>query len=169
MLLFLTLVQSFLLSPLPMAEDHDFHISKVLVEYNEPEKALQVSMHLFIDDLEEALRVRGKDSLFICTSNEAPNAEQYMAEYIKKNFELYVDGEKQEYSFLGKEIADDMAGVWCYLEALNVNAIKELKIKNSLLLELFDDQKNIVSVIGPQRKKGVLLLERNAHTSSIDY
>lgn len=30
-----------------------------MVEYNEKEKSLQISVHLFIDDLEESLKKRG--------------------------------------------------------------------------------------------------------------
>ena len=35
---------------------HTVHVSKTMVEYNEKEKSLQISVHLFIDDLEESLK-----------------------------------------------------------------------------------------------------------------
>ncbi len=148
---------------------HKFHVSKCLVEFNESEQALQISMHLFTDDLELALSQQGADSLFICTRMEKPDAERYMAEYIQKNFLLEVNGEPVEYEFLGKEPSEDLLGVWCYLEILDVKTVEELKITNNILLEVYDDQKNVISIIGPNRRKGMMLLQRGQSTEEVTF
>ncbi|MCO6478402.1 MAG: hypothetical protein J5I94_17360 [Phaeodactylibacter sp.] len=140
--------------------DHDFHVSKCLVEYNEGERALQMSLHLFIDDLEEALRRQGKDNLFICTRKEDQQAETYIYRYLQQNFRFEVDGKERDYVFIGKEVSEDLAAVWCYLEITGVSSLKELKVNNSILMEVFDDQKNLVSVNGPGRKQGLLLFQK---------
>ena len=36
-----------------------------MVEYNEKEKSLQISVHLFIDDLEESLKKEGTNSILL--------------------------------------------------------------------------------------------------------
>lgn len=148
---------------------HKFHVSKCLVEFNEEEQALQMSMHIFLDDLEEALRRKGADDLFICTKMEAKNAEEFMAQYIAKNFVLEVNGKPLEYNFLGKEPSEDLQGVWCYMEILNVTSIKDLKITNNILLEVYDDQKNVISIIGPDRRKGMMLLQRGQSTEKVSF
>lgn len=142
------------------AGDHDFHVSKCLVEYNEQEQALQMSLHLFIDDLEEALRRQGADKLFICTKKEDPRAEAHIYRYLQQHFSFEANGEKRDYTFIGKEVSEDLAAVWCYLEITGLTRLENLKVANSLLMEVFDDQKNLVSVAGPGRKQGLLLFQK---------
>jgi hypothetical protein len=148
---------------------HKFHVSKCLVEFNEPEQALQMSMHIFLDDLEEALRKKGADDLFICTKMESEDAEVHMSQYVANNFIIEVNGEVLEYEFLGKEPSEDLQGVWCYLEILNVTSVKNLKITNNILLEVYDDQKNVISIIGPDRRKGMMLLQRGQSSEEVSF
>lgn len=153
----------------PGSNAHDFHVSKCLIEYNEQEKALQISLHVFIDDLEEALRRQGADELFICTKKEAANAEKYIGRYLKQNFVLEVNGRQAEYNFLGKEISDDLMAVWCYMEVLEVDHMEQLAVTNKILTEVFDDQKNIVSVFGPGNQKGLLLFQKGKSRESVSF
>jgi hypothetical protein len=46
---------------------HAFHVSKAVVEYNPGEQAIQVSMHLFLDDLEAALKQTHPEPLYLCS------------------------------------------------------------------------------------------------------
>lgn len=132
---------------------HEFHLSKCQIDYNTEEHALQISMHLFIDDFEEALKKEVTDKLYICTKKEHNDAEKYIADYLNQNFQLEVDGEAVSYNFIGKEPSEDLLGVWCYLEVENISSIKKLNVKNKVLMESFEDQKNIVSVNGPNQKQ----------------
>ena len=142
------------------AGDHDFHVSKCLVEYNEGEQALQMSLHLFIDDLEEALRRQGADKLFICTNKEDEQAEQYILRYLKQHFRFEVNGQERDYTFIGKEVSEDLAAVWCYLEIADVSGLKNLQVSNSIMMDVFDNQKNLVSITGPGGKQGLLLFQK---------
>ena len=141
-------------------EDHDFHVSKCLLEYNEGEQALQMSLHLFIDDLEEALRRQGADKLFICTNKEDEQAEQYIYRYLKQHFRFEVNGQERGYTFIGKEVSEDLAAVWCYLEITDVSGLKALQVSNNILMDVFDNQKNLVSITGPGGKQGLLLFQK---------
>jgi hypothetical protein len=168
-----SMIQVLLLSLLPNiptgAELHAFHLSKCLLEYNEREKAIQISMHIFLDDLEDALRLEGHDQLFICTKKEAPEAEQHMEAYLRKHFQLVVNGQEMNYNFLGKEASDDLMGAWCYIEVENIQQLQELEVKNSILMELFDDQKNVVHLVGPNQKRGVLLFQKGRDREKIAF
>lgn len=148
---------------------HDFHVSKCMVEYDAEEQALQISLHLFIDDLEEALRQQGADNLFICTEEESEKAEYYIQQYLLQNFRFAVNGKTVDYQFLGKEISDDLAAVWCYLYIPEVNSLKELSVTNKILTEVYDDQKNIVSVFGPDDQRGLLLFQKGKNTESVSF
>jgi hypothetical protein len=117
-----------------------------MVEYNEKEKSLQISVHLFIDDLEESLKNQGYTGLFICTERESGQAEKHIESYLRKNLTFSINGKLTNYTFIGKEGSSDMSAV-----------IKTINIKNSLLIREFDDQKNLVHVIGPNKKEGTII------------
>lgn len=148
---------------------HEFHLSKSLMEYNQEEKALQVSMHIFLDDLEEALRKQGKDQLYICTTKESEDAEMHLEAYLRDHFKITINGQAVEYNFLGKEASEDYQAAWCYVEVENISELKEIEVVNDLLLEVFDDQKNVIQLIGPNKKRGVLLLQKGRTKEKVSF
>ncbi len=149
-----------LAKPLPVLPAHDFHISKCQIKYSEQEQTLQISLHIFIDDLEQALAEQGVDQLAIGSELEKEDAEKYIQRYIKQCFRMTVDEEKVDYTFIGKETTKDLAAIWCYLEVEAVSEFQELIITNNLLLELFEDQKNIIHIVGPKKQEAYLMLEK---------
>lgn len=124
--------------------DHQFHISKTQIAYSETDNALQVSMHVFIDDLEEALRRRGKDKLFINTEKETIEADSSIVEYLSDVFSISIGDKALPFTFIGKESSDDLQAIWCYLEFEKVGTFDQLTIENGLLMEVYDDQKNMI-------------------------
>ncbi len=149
---------------------HDFHVSKCLIAYSASDQALQISLHLFIDDLEAALIKGGAPAdLRLCTRAEHEEAETYLQRYLGRHFRLTVNGAAIRPEFLGKEISDDLQAVWCYLEAPVTADLRSLGLTNSLLLDVFDDQKNLVRVEGPGGQSGLLVFERGRTADSIDF
>lgn len=130
----------------PPMDLHEFHLSKTTINYDSEERAIQISTSIFIDDLELSLKDLGHDSLKLCTRKEKEDAERYVHDYLNKHLVLNVDGMDISLSFLGKEQSDDLAAVWCYLEAYDVPNFKEISISNTILTSTFDDQKNITMV-----------------------
>lgn len=149
--------------------NHEFHISKCQIDYNEEEKALQITVHLFIDDLEEALRQQGADKLFICTEKEDEKAEAYIYKYFQQRFKIRLEDEEINYTFLGKEMSEDMIAVWCYLEVENIESIDKMHIKNGMLMEAFEDQKNIISIVGPNKSKGYFLFDKGKNEETVSF
>ncbi len=148
---------------------HEFHLSKCLIEYNESEQALQISMHIFIDDLETALKLQGAEQLQLCTDKEDPEAETYLARYLQQQFSLTVNEQAAKYDFLGKETSDDLAAVWCYMEITGINQLQQVEVENRVLMDAFDDQKNIINIIGPNKKQGYFMFEKGKSTESVNF
>ena len=73
---------------LSFTSSHDFHVSKCLIKYDENSESIQISMHIFLDDLENAIAKRGGPSLFIGTKKEAQNAGDFIIEYIVDQFKI---------------------------------------------------------------------------------
>lgn len=148
---------------------HDFHLSKCLIEYNMTDKAIQISMQIFIDDLEEALRKEGADNLALCTEKEAPDAEVHFKRYLTKHFRLSLNGKEATYNYLGKEISDDLQSLWCYLEIEQVTNLREIKVSNDILMEIFDDQQNIINVKGPGNQGGMWLFKKGKSSDVVSF
>jgi len=147
---------------------HEFHLSKCDINYNEEEKALQISLRIFIDDLEEAIAaVLKEDNLKLCTSKEAVNADSILVVYLSENLKVDVDNVKHQISYVGKEVSDDLLAVWCYFEVLDVAPQKAISIENKILIETFDDQSNVVSLKYSKDKKDYFLLQKGETSGTL--
>ncbi len=149
---------------------HEFHVSKCLVEYKSDNAELQISMNIFIDDLETALASRGVEQLFIGTEKESEEADDYIEKYIDQVFQIEINAQGlADPTFLGKEVSDDLTSIWCYMQIPMAQPVQSLKVKNSILLETFDDQKNITSIVGPENKKDSFMSIRGDNVKEVSY
>ncbi len=137
---------------------HDFHVSTTDIEYMADREQVQIVMHLFIDDLELALQRAGAPKLLIGTPNELPQTGQHLSNYLEKNFRLYWNGDYLPTGMLGYEMSDDMQALWVYLQANTAMDMKSIEVQNSVLTEIYEDQKNIVKVTSAQAKKRATFL-----------
>ncbi len=149
--------------------NHKFHVSKCLIEYQVQEKSLQISLHIFIDDLEIALENLGATNLHLCTAKENPKSEEYLFKYLKEKFKVEINRQPVDFQWIGKEISDDLAGVWCYMEVSNVEKFNSLQVANKVLLDIFDDQKNIVRIKGPNGKEGFLMFAKGDEMEDVKF
>lgn len=132
---------------------HDFHISKCNINYHEESRSVQIVLHVFIDDLEMVLDKNGYKNLHLCTDKEIPEAEQYMNDYLLNELNIFIDGEPSAPEFLGKEVSEDLIAVWCYYEIYDVAFPSSIALSNTIMMNEFDDQKNIINVeVNSERK-----------------
>ena len=158
LLLFTNLLGTRVPAPLPA---HDYHVSKTNVRYVADRAQVQVEMHVFVDDLEEALRDAGAPRLDLGSDTEAAESGRYLTAYLEKHFKLTLNEEALATYLVGYELEDDMHGLWIYLAADEVAPPETMGVENSVLTEYFADQKNIVKLFnGPQRVT-TLLMSRN--------
>ena len=148
---------------------HDFHLSRTTVNYDSEEQAIQISTSIFIDDLELSLQGWGHDSLKICTHKEKEEAESLMHKYLSQHLTLEVNGKKLTTEFLGKEPSDDLMAVWCYLEIYDVAPFEEISITNTILTELFDDQKNITMLQLDKERVAHILFTTDKTSENVEY
>ncbi len=140
---------------------HDFHVSRCEIVYRTATQSLEIVQHIYVDDLELALKEDFEGPIHLCTELEIDSAETLVKEYISQHFALSTGSGPIKLTFLGKETGDEPLGMWVYLEATNVTLTGELTISYNLLCEFFDDQKNIVSFQIDNNKKQMFLLDKN--------
>ncbi len=148
---------------------HKYHVGKCLIDYNEQEKALQVSVFMFLDDLEAALRAKGADKLFLCTERENEHAETNVEKYLNQHLKFEVNGTEQPYVFIGKESSEDLLGVWCYVEIADIRSLEKIYFKNDLLMDLYDDQKNVIIFKGPNNKEASFLFQKGKAEKTLEF
>ena len=148
---------------------HAFHISKTDMTFKAQEKALQITMHLFIDDLELALEKQGNKKLFAGTEREAPTANDLIFKYLQSHFSLKLNTKDAAYQWIGKEVTSDKQALWVYLEVKNVKELRNIFVENKVMTDVFNDQKNIVQINVPSKKQGYFLLDRSKTSDSASF
>ena len=127
-----------------LAKIHPFHVSVCEIYHNAETKSLEISMKIFIDDLELAIRESGIVSFELLEVAEK-NVDKIPLEYYLKNqFEISVNDKALELDFVGFEFDQD--AILCYFEGKRVRKISSIKIKNAIITEVFDDQINLTHV-----------------------
>ncbi len=132
---------------------HDFHLSRCEINYETATGDIQIAAHIFIDDLESALKQTGAKSLFIATPKESSDCNTSIEKYINQKLKIKVGNKILSATLLGKETSEDMIAIWCYLEIPNIKNIDALEVENKILNEMFNDQKNIVDFTINKKKK----------------
>ena len=150
-LIFLLLACTMTLSFIP--SDHAFHISRWEVNYETASGDIQISGHLFIDDLEAAIARTGKTGLRIGTQDEDATADSQIEKYLLSKVIFTAGLSSVTPVMLGKELSRDKLAVWCYLEVQGAKNVGNISISNTILTDVYNDQKNIVDFTVDKRKK----------------
>ena len=62
---------------------------------------------------------------------------------------------KKKLEYIGRE--PELDATWLYVEIPNAQQVKGFTFFNTIMLELFDDQTNLVNIIYPSAKKTILM------------
>ena len=123
---------------------HPFHVSVCEIDYDSESKSLEITHHLFLDDLEQALRRVYDPRLDIINPSDPEKRDQYVNDYIMKHFSVEVNGKATEAKFLGFELEQD--ALYGYVEIDGVKKLNDITVTNDIMTELFDDQINLVHI-----------------------
>ena len=148
---------------------HEYHVATTTINYDEKTRAFQIVVHAFIDDLEAALRERGHDRLFLGTERETPEAETYLRNYLDANFALDTGDDALRWQWVGHETSEDLNALYIYLEVPDVDLPPAMNVEMPLLTEIYDDQRNMIHVTGPDGLAGYLLLYREYDRETIKF
>ena len=130
------------------------------IEYNKEEASLQIITRLFYDDLEDVLRERYSEDLRVDATSDQEELDVYIKKYLKRKIKIKVNGEEKILSYLGKEYEDDY--VVCYIEVTDIPSIQTLELENTVLMDAFPEQKNMIHTDILGKKKSLLLVDGNA-------
>lgn len=123
---------------------HDIHVSKTEVHYKSDLAVLQLSVHIFVDDLELHLEEQGYTALKLNTLKEHIDGDQAVHAYLDKHLIFKSNDKVLQTELIGKEASEDLSAIWCYVE-IPLEGLDKLSLENTILLDIHDDQRNLVS------------------------
>jgi len=133
---------------------HKFYVSVNQIDYVQKKKALEITSRIFIDDIDLALEKKYGKKFYLGTSKETSESLDFLKKYLKEKFSIKVNEQQKEIIFLGKEIEENV--LICYLTIKDVEKVNSLEIKNTILMELYDQQ-HIFHTNISGNKKSILL------------
>lgn len=132
---------------------HAFHTSLTEMRYNAKSKGFEVSLRVFTDDLEKVISRDNQNKKIVIENNDKNDA--LVEQYVKKHFMLVnATNQLKAIQYVGKEKEGD--ATWIYLEVPVNEPIVGLKLKNDVLIDMFEDQTNIVNVFVKDDKKSFI-------------
>ncbi|PHI19630.1 hypothetical protein CEQ90_12220 [Lewinellaceae bacterium SD302] len=159
-----------LLLPLAIAPPaHEFHVSKTNIRYAAEREQVQVEMHIFLDDLEKALADAGAPDLYIGTEQELPQTPKVIARYLEKSFKVNWNGEELPTGLLGYEMSDDLQALWIYLAADSRMPPQKVTVEQTVLTEIYGDQRNMLKVFDGNGKSNTLLTSREHPVAEFEF
>lgn len=130
--------------PLLAFSMHKYYVSLCEIEYIAAQQSLQITLGVIIEDLEFTLNKNTGKQLNLASKTEIENVDAYFKKYLDEHLSIAVNSKNRAYKYLGKEYDGDV--VRFYLEITDVKELKSIEITNNVLIETFNDQKNIVKI-----------------------
>lgn len=143
---------------------HPIHISVMEIHYNEQKSNFEIAVKIFADDLEDGIRDIGATKIKLNQGQESENADDWIKKYLKQNLNIVINDQQLDVQFSGKEYEE--YAVWSYLEVGNLTEINSLKIENTILQDLYEDQKNLIHFY--KNKKRIQTSIFNHHKTEIE-
>lgn len=139
---------------------HKYYVSLTQIDYNEKSKSLQITMNVFIDDMEATLNNTFNKQFNLYTEKEPKDSDKYFEDYVKKHFKVSLEDKEMNYNYIGKKYEGDV--VFIYLEIEHVDDVKTIQIVNNMLMEFFELQKNLIKLKVKGKFDSLMLTKGNA-------
>jgi hypothetical protein len=120
---------------------HKFYLSNTSIVFNAQNRAIEITSKIFTDDLEHAIEAQcyRYNSLY----PQTPEVFELVKKYISEKLSLQVGGRDVVLNFIGYSVDNDMTTLFIEGNYFDPHSVI---VNNTILLELFGDQQNIVEV-----------------------
>jgi hypothetical protein len=136
---------------------HKFYMAIYQINYVPEKKMLQITSRIFMDDLNRTLEKKYKKKFYLGTDKESLESIVFLKKYLSEKLSIKVNGHNKTMNFLSKEIDGDV--LVCYLNIKEISKLSSLEIVNSVLIDGFLEQQNIVHVTAFGTKNSFLFTE----------
>jgi uncharacterized protein YlxP (DUF503 family) len=136
---------------------HKYYVSIAEMEYDKANKRIKVSLKVTAHDFEHVLEDKFDKRIHIEQYNDSSQVMLYAQEYLEKSIKVYSADKPCVFNYIGKEVTlrEDL---YFYFSFTNVQDPSTIKIVNTLLFSLSNQQQNIVHYKYNNQTKSVTLL-----------
>jgi hypothetical protein len=134
--------------------NHPYYVSVSELDWNTSSKQCEVSVKMFTDDFEEALKLAGTPCDL--QKGKAADNNPRIAAYLEKHLQIRVNGTFIRPKILGYET--DSEATWVYLEGASPLPPVKIEITNDLLYESKKEQVNIMHLKSGEKRKSFRLV-----------
>mgnify|MGYP003629683125 FL=1 len=145
--------------PLMAASAHKYYFSVTQADYDVKSKSLKMVTRVFYDDLEKVFQERYDKTIKVDKTYDQEKLDAYIQKYFNSKFIVSVNGKEQKLSYIGHK--DEVDYVVCFVEVKNITNPQSIEIENTLLMDMFPDQKNVIHLQVGNTKKSYLLNKEN--------
>lgn len=136
---------------------HKFYVAIYQINYNQKEKRLEITSRIFIDDLNEVLKLKYNKKVNLASIPQSNDDIELMKKYMTDNFSIKVNGAPTTINYLSNELEANV--LICYFNIKNISKVKKLEIRNAALIDLNSEQQNIIQTTIYGKKRNLLLTE----------
>ncbi len=124
---------------------HEFHVTygRMAIEGN----VAVARIRFYTDDLEATMaRAAGEDSFLMETS---PAVDSLFLAYFARQFQFIVEGKVLDGTIIGSgdDVVDREPAWWFLIRFDAGEPVGDFRMRNALLFDMFEDQKNILKVV----------------------
>ena len=145
--------------PLMAASAHKYYFSVTQADYDVKSKSLKMVTRVFYDDLEKVFQERYDKTIKVDKTYDQEKLDAYIQKYFNSKFIVSINGKEQKLSYIGHK--DEVDYVVCFVQVKNITNPQSIEIENTLLMDMFPDQKNVIHLQVGNTKKSYLLNKEN--------
>ena len=146
------LLYTFIILSITAFSMHKYYVSVTEI-YIKPEK-LEIIIRTFPDDIENVL----KDTYHINADISKKQTRKLLQEYINSHFLVDSDNQPIKYEYAGITMEDEFLVI--LLQAKINQTPQKIVVKNTILQDLYDEQKNIVHFFYKNDKASYILIKQ---------
>ncbi|MDB5232558.1 MAG: hypothetical protein JWN76_3363 [Chitinophagaceae bacterium] len=144
---------------------HPFFVSLTDINHNAKDKALEISVRIFVDDFEKTLKQYGKTNIDLIHPSDKIATDKIINQYIQSHLKISANDLQVNYKYVGYEIQSESA--WVYFEVQNVPALKKLAVTNTLLYDYDKQQINIIHAKANNKEESAKLDSQSTSCSFV--
>ena len=163
------MIQRVIFRPIPLIlllllpftlQAHKFYTSVTQLDFNISEKCFQVTMNVFIDDLEAALTQENKQ--VVKWKSDQPALNTLLLKYLNKHFNVKLNKKPGgQFRLIGTKEQKDLLTI--FFEIPVAKALKNIEITDTFLMDKFPVQSNIVN-LNYEDQKHTFLFQKSKST-----
>lgn len=145
---------------------HKYYVSTSLFDFNKDSASLQITLKIFKDDFIKLISYKYGLDLENKLQRDSRKIKSKISEYLLSNLIIHFDDKKQGLIYLGYEENDEMFTF--YLELENLSSFTSVKLQNTILFDLFDEQQNVIH-LKKDNKRRSFISRKDSYISSFEF